>query len=95
MDNNKLEVVRKYLNDKFPKAEIKEKYDSDLIAQTFKIYNSGDLLLLKVDGGFLGGNNEKQIETLLNNRNIAELLENNNTQGVFVGDEPPTIFDRD
>ena len=93
MDKNKLEAVREYLNGKFPGAEIKEKYDSDLFAQTFKIYNDSDLLLLKVSKDFLGDNSEGQIKAALDNLKIAELLVENNELGVLVSNDPPSIFE--
>ena len=94
MDENKLKVVREYLNEKFPGSEIEEKLDFDLSAQAFKIHKEKHSLLLKVGENFLDDNNQEQIKSTLENQKIAELLEENHELGVFVSNDPPSIFKR-
>lgn len=94
MQENKLGAVREYLKDEFPDKTIDEKYDFDLSAQTFKIRNGRDSLLLKVGENFLSDNNEEQIKTVLHNQAIANLLRENKELGIFVGNNGPSIFKR-
>lgn len=94
MDENKLQAVREYLNNKFPESEIEEKLDFDLSAQIFKIHKEGHSLLLKVGENFLDDNNQEQIKNTLENQKIAELLEEDKKLGVLVTNDPPSIFNR-
>jgi len=92
MDENKLDVVRTYLNGKFAGSTIDENYDFDRGAQTFRIRIGRDLFLLKVGEEFLSDNNEAQISSHLENWNVANLLRENKECGIFVGNSAPHVF---
>jgi len=94
MDENKLNIVRAYLNNEFPDDRIEEKYDFDRSAQTFRIRSGKDLLLLKIGEEFLGDNDDEQIGTHLENWQIANLLKENKGLGIFVGNSMPVAFNR-
>lgn len=95
MEETKLEVVRKYLNEKFSGAKIEERHDFDHAAQAFKIHKGKDRLLLKVSEIFMDDNSEDRIYEILSNQKIAEILEKNKELGVLVSSEPPRVFRRD
>ena len=94
MDENKINVVRSYLNGEFAGSTVDEKYDFDRDAQTFRIRIGKDLLLLKVGEEFLSDNNEAQIRTHLESWKVANLLRENKELGIFVGNGAPMSFNR-
>ena len=94
MEEEKLEVVRSYLSEEFQGAEIDEKYDFDRDAQTFRIRDGKDLLLLKVGENFLSDNGKEQVRSHLENWSIANLLRENKELGIFVGNNAPIAFNR-
>lgn len=94
MEENKLNVVRTYLNGEFAGSTIDEKYDFNRGAQTFRIRIGQDLSLLKVGEEFLGDNNEAQIRAHLENWKVANLLSENKELGIFVGNSAPMSFNR-
>lgn len=94
MDQQKLKAVRTYLEKEFPGSTIEEKYDFDRGAQTFRIRVEKELLLLKVGEEFVEDNGEPEITAHLRRWDVGNLLRENSTLGIFVGNRAPVAFSR-
>ena len=95
MSTEKQATIHTYLCERFPNAEVEEKNDFDLGAQTFKVLLSKSTLLLKVGDEFIGDNSAAEILRLFNLWSLAEVLGKENALGVLVTQKGLATFHRD
>lgn len=85
MDVNKLNTVREYLASSFPGKVVEEQYDFDRGAQTFKVRDGKDSLLLKVGENFLEDNDSGQVNQFITDQAVAYQMSENKHLCIFVG----------
>lgn len=95
MSAEKHATILAYLYEKFPDAEVEEKHDFDLGAQTFKILLPKTTLLLKIGDEFVGDNSSAEILRLFNLWSLAEILGKDSKLGIFVTQKGLATFHRD
>jgi hypothetical protein len=95
MNEQKCAAITAYLSEKFPDCPIEQKYDSNRMAQSFKVHVIGTTLLLKVSDEFVGDNDIPEILRQFNLWALAEVLGNEKELGVLVSHGGLELFPRD
>ena len=95
MEDEKLDVVRTYLDQEFDLAKIEEKEDLDDDARTFKLFGHDGHYVLKIGRDFLESNDGNSIRMGLENWEVAEVLKASKDAGIFVRNDGIERFEVD
>lgn len=74
MLDEKIEVIRKYLQVEFPEQIIENQYDFDLGTQIFRISKADHPYILRVAQEFIDDNDPSNIEVILRRHNVAKFI---------------------
>lgn len=94
MSDSKHSCIAAYLAEHFPGADIEQKRDFDLRAQSLKVQLSDDSLLLKVSDEFVREHDEPRLAALLKRWEVAALLKANGHQTVLITTDGPQAMRR-
>ncbi len=81
-DENKLEVIRKYLSAEFNTSEIADEEDFDREAQTFEFYESGRIYLVTVAREFIDDNDAESIIHILEKYPLKRFFDNPSVKSI-------------
>lgn len=83
MNQEKHVAIFKCLSENFPGCKIEQRHDFDRGAQTFKISEPNDTLLLRVADEFVDDNCPSEILRLFNLWHLPEVMSNEKKLGVL------------
>jgi len=87
IEQNKIDVVYKYLKDEFPECSIEDKYSFDRFAQTFKVKHRESFYLVVISGEFFINFDVSSIYAKLNQFCLAKHLQENVNSLIIVTDK--------
>lgn len=89
IEESKIKMIVSYLQEKFPDAQINNKYNFDLGVQAFRIQLGKKLYLLQATENFLADNSAQEILKHLECQKIADLIIDSNGRSLLIKSDQP------
>lgn len=90
IDQDKIKLIREYLQDEFPGFEIDDTYDFDHISQTFRASNKSEVYVVKFEKIFIDDTSD--LKKVLQDLKLVKIMYNNKGRQIIVTKKGVTVL---